>query len=173
MFSGGGYHAYWWLAEPTDDLSTARLILQGLAAALNGDRLSLAQSLRVVGSVNTKPARGSALCRLLELHERRCCINDFTAYFPLSAPPPAVRHSQLTRPYVPNDDLIARVAHALMRRGGRLRGDWVNGACPFPERHKHGDRHPSFGFNIRTGYGCCHVCGTLLLKELCPALGIS
>lgn len=45
------------------------------------------------------------------------------------------------------------------------RGDWLNGACPFPERHKHGDRHPSFGFNTKTGYGFCHVCGTLLLKN--------
>lgn len=27
-------------------------------------------------------------------------------------------------------------------------------------------------FNTRSGYGFCHVCGSLLLKDLCPALGI-
>jgi hypothetical protein len=59
-----------------------------------------------------------------------------------------------------------------MQRGGRVRGDWVNGACPFPERHRNADHHPSFGFNMRSGYGFCHVCGTLLLKDLCPVLGL-
>ncbi|MBE2268360.1 MAG: hypothetical protein IAE80_09020 [Anaerolinea sp.] len=170
--SGGGYHAYWCLDEPTTDLNTARLLLRGLAAAFGGDKLSVAQSLRVVGSVNTKPSRGNALCRLVELHDRRCCINDFTAYLPRPAPRPTRQHSHSAAPYVPNANLIAQVTHALMQRGGRLRGEWVNGACPFPEHHKHGDRQPSFGFNTRSGYGFCHVCGSLLLKDLCPALGI-
>lgn len=167
--SGGGYHVYWWLDEPTTDLNTARLLLRGLAAALGGDRLSVAQSLRVVSSVNTKPSRGNALCRLVELREWRCALQDFTAYLPRSAPR---QHNQSATHYVPNPDLIARVTYALMGRGGRMRGDWVNGACPFPEHHKHGDRQPSFGFNTRSGYGFCHVCGSLLLKDLCPALGI-
>ncbi|MCS7072677.1 MAG: RepB family DNA primase [Anaerolinea sp.] len=171
--SGGGYHAYWWLDEPTTDLSTARLLLRGLAAALGGDRLSAAQSLRVVGSTNTKPARGNSLCRLVELHERRCALQDFTAYLLRPALRPARQPGQSAALCVPSADLIARVTHVLLQRGGRLRGDWVNGRCPFPERHKHGDQHPSFGFNMRSGCGYCHVCGTLLLKALCPALGIS
>jgi hypothetical protein len=170
--SGGGYHAYWWLDAPSTDLNTARLLLRGMAAALDGDRLSVAQSLRVVGSVNTKPSRGNALCRLIELHERRYCINNFAAYLPRPTPRPARQHTQSATPYVPNTDLIAHVTRALMQRGDKLRGDWVNGACPFPEHHKHGDRQPSFGFNTRSGYGFCHVCGSLLLKDLCPALGI-
>jgi hypothetical protein len=53
--SGGGYHAYWWLAEPTVDLQTARHLLRGLATTLHGDSLSIAQSLRVPGSRNNKP----------------------------------------------------------------------------------------------------------------------
>jgi hypothetical protein len=170
--SGGGYHAYWWLDEPTSDLETARRLLRGLAAALGGDSLSVAQSLRVVSSVNTKPSRGNALCRLIELHERRYCINDFTAYLPRPAPRPTSQRIQSTTPYVPSADLIAHVTQALLQRGGRLRGDWVNGACPFPGHHRHNDQHPSFGFNTRTGYGFCHVCGTLLLKDLCAALNV-
>jgi len=31
--SGGGYHAYWWLDEPTTELHTARHLLRGLATA--------------------------------------------------------------------------------------------------------------------------------------------
>jgi hypothetical protein len=170
--SGGGYHAYWWLNEPTTDLHTARLLLRGLAETLGGDRLSVAQCLRVVSSVNTKPSRGNALCRLIELHERRYALDDFAAYLPRPAPRPTSQRIQSTTPYVPSADLIAHVTQALLQRGGRLRGDWVNGACPFPGHHRHNDQHPSFGFNTRTGYGFCHVCGTLLLKDLCAALNV-
>ncbi len=171
--SGGGFHAYWWLDEPTTDLQTARELLRGLAAALHGDRLSVAQSLRVISSVNTKPSRGNARCRLMQLHDRRYALQNFSAYLPRPSPRLAVQHSQLATPYVPPDDLIVRVTDALMQHGAKLRGDWVNGACPFPERHRHEDRHHSFGFNKKTGYGFCHVCGTLLLKDLCPVLGIA
>jgi hypothetical protein len=170
--SGGGYHAYWWLDEPTTDLNTARLFLCGLAMAFGGDRLSVAQSLRVVGSVNTKPSRLNALCRLIELHDHRYTLQDFAVYLPNPASESARQHSQLNTSYIPSADLIANVTRALLQRGGRLRGDWINGTCPFPERHKHGDRHSSFGFNTRTGYGFCHVCGSLLLRDLCPALEI-
>jgi len=171
-FSGGGYHAYWWLDTPTTDLHAARDLLRGLAAALGGDRLSVAQSLRVPGSRNTKPSRGNALCKVLELHERRYPLEAFTDYLPrpIARPPTAPAHSIRT-PFTPNTDLVARIADVLTACGCKPRGDWLNGACPFPQRHKHGDRHPSFGYNTKTGYGFCHVCGTLLLKDLCAALG--
>jgi hypothetical protein len=170
--SGGGYHAYWWLDEPTADLQTARHLLRGLATALHGDPLSVAQSLRVPLSHNTKPSRDYALCRVLELHNHRYPLEAFQAYRPAvhTLPrriPPAVA------PILLNADTIHRVAVALIASGCKPRGDWLNGACPFPSHHKRSDRHASFGFNTKTGYGFCHVCGTLLLKELCPALGIS
>jgi len=174
-FSGGGYHAYWWLDTPTTDLHAARDLLRGLAAALGGDRLSVAQSLRVPGSRNTKPSRGNALCRVLELHDHRYALDRFKAYLPSDRPSPR-RLSSASPPatFTPiplNADTIQRVADVLAASGCKPRGDWLNGACPFPQRHKHGDRHPSFGFNTRSGYGFCHVCGTLLLKDLCAALG--
>ncbi|MBE2266743.1 MAG: hypothetical protein IAE80_00835 [Anaerolinea sp.] len=174
--SGGGYHAYWWLGEPTADLQTARDLLRGLAVALHGDYLSIAQSLRVLGSHNTKPLRGNALCRVIELHEQRYALEAFKSYLSVDGPQPhrsSASRASARAPIPLNADTIQRVADALLASGCKPRGDWLNGACPFPERHKHGDRHPSFGYNTKTGYGFCHVCGTLLLKELCPALGIS
>ena len=30
--------------------------------------------------------------------------------------------------------------------------------CPRPERHAHGDRHPSFSINIEKAVGVCPVC---------------
>lgn len=174
--SGGGFHAYWWLDEPTANLPTARNLLRGLAIALHGDYLSVAQSLRVPQSHNNKPMRGNTLCRVLELHDHRYALDRFKAYLPSdrsslhrsSASTPAAR-----TPILLNADMLQRVTDALLASGCKPRGDWLNGTCPFPERHKHADRHPSFGFNTKTGYGFCHVCGTLLLKDLCPSLGIS
>lgn len=174
VHSGGGYHAYWWLDEPTVDLALARRLLRGLAAALGGDPLSVAQSLRIPSTVNTKPSRHHACCHLIELNPRRYALDDFTTFLPVSPPTHITqRHaSRQSSRYTPNPDLVAQVVEALLARGCKPRGDWLNGACPFPERHKHDDQHPSFGFNTRTGYGFCHVCGTLLIKDLCPALGI-
>src|SRR5690606_8190551 len=53
VHSGGGYHAYWGLQEPTRELDKARHILHALATSLGGDHMSVAQSLRMVGSINT------------------------------------------------------------------------------------------------------------------------
>ncbi len=172
--SGGGYHAYWWLDEPTADLEQARCLLRALAVELQGDRLSVAQSLRMPGSHNSKPMRGNALCQVVELHDHRYLLDAFKSYLPSDRSPPHRSSSTpAARTPIPlNADTIQRVADALIASGCKPRGDWLNGACPFPERHKHADRHPSFGFNTKTGYGFCHVCGTLLLKDLCPTLGI-
>lgn len=65
----------------------------------------------------------------------------------------------------------ALVAH-FERQAYRRRGTWFNGRCLFPHRHRHGDVHPSFGFNFVSGYGHCFVCGTILARDLCTAIGI-
>jgi hypothetical protein len=177
--SGGGYHAYWWLDEPLalDQRSRgqAASLLRGLSGALGGDPLSVAQSLRLPGSRNTKPARANALCRVLDLRDQRYASDRFKAYLPPDRPlnRRAWGATTIHTPISLNPDTIQRVASALLASGYKSRGDWLSGPCPFPHRHKHGDRHPSFGFNQRTGYGYCHVCGTLPLRELCLALGIS
>lgn len=38
--------------------------------------------------------------------------------------------------------------------------------CPFPERHKHGDRSPSATLNLNTGYVDCWVCGTITPEQI-------
>lgn len=171
VYSGGGYHAYWWLDTPTTDLETARRLLRGLAATLGGDKLSVAQSLRVPLTVNTKPARDKAQCRIMSLSSCRFRLSDFVHVLPIE-PAHAAKRSHPCSWSIPNADLIGQVTNALLATGCKPRGNWLNGTCPFPEWHKHDDQHPSFGFNMRSGYGFCHVCGTLLLRDLCPALGI-
>ena len=175
--SGAGHHAYWWLDEPLTDIPTAQPILRALAAKLDGDSLSVAQSLRLVGSINTKPGRNDVRCRLIDLRDERFALADFMPLVErqLSAPATAPRDTQRRQRSFNrtlNPDLIAAVTDVFIQRGYQPHGDWLNGRCIYPEQHKHGDQHPSFGFNASTGYGYCHVCGTLLLKDLCAAFGI-
>jgi hypothetical protein len=76
----------------------------------------------------------------------------------------------------PTGNLNPKVIDALARhfagQGYKAYGDWLHGQCVYPHNHKHGDRNPSFGFNTQTGYGHCHVCGTMLAKDICAAVGI-
>ena len=167
VHSGSGYHAYWWLKEPTRELDKARHILHALAANLGGDHMSIAQSLRIVGSINTKPSRNGAVCRIIEFCEQRYALEDFAWLLPDRLP---ILRKAL--PYEQIADLTTAVVDHLLLHGYTRCGDWLNGPCPYSSRHKHGDRHPSFGFNMRTGYGFCHVCGSMLLKDLCGILGI-
>jgi hypothetical protein len=66
-----------------------------------------------------------------------------------------------------NPRVVDEIARVLERQGFKRHGDWLHGRCIHPERHKHGDRNPSFGFNTATGYGFCYVCGTMLAKDIC------
>jgi len=71
-----------------------------------------------------------------------------------------------------NPRVIDAIARDLTGQGFKQHGDWLHGSCIHPERHKNGDRNPSFGFNTQTGYGHCYVCGTMLAKEVCETLSI-
>jgi len=72
-----------------------------------------------------------------------------------------------------NPDLIDTIADTLRQQRHKERGEWINCSCPNTAGHKNGDRHPSFGFNVETGYGHCYVCGSMLAKDLCDLLGIN
>lgn len=63
VHSGGGYHLYWWLEKPLYDLALTAQLLRGIAQALNSDPMSPSQSLRLPGTLNTKPHRHNVRCR--------------------------------------------------------------------------------------------------------------
>lgn len=174
--SGGGYHAYWWLDTPTTDLITAKQILRCLALSLDGDQLSPAQSLRLPGSLNTKPSRRNVLCKLVSLTDQAYALSDFAGWITHSHPASCVRQTSKSAypassaPLRLNPDVIGRAADIFKQSGYRLAGDWLKGPCLFPHRHHHADDHPSFGFNYRTGYGHCFRCGSILLKDICQCL---
>ncbi len=71
---------------------------------------------------------------------------------------PPKRIDQPSGDAVINPRVIDAVAHELSRRNFKQHGDWLHGSCIYPERHKNGDRNPSFGFNLSSAYGHCYVC---------------
>lgn len=177
-FTGGGYHAYWWLHEPLTDMVLAHHLLRGLAQLTNGDMLSSAQSLRLVGSRNTKSERNNALCRVIARNENRYTIDTFTSLIPQpkAKPPrpiPKRHNTRQSSSKTINPDLIQTVSITLISMGYVQRGDWLCGPCLYPENHTQSDQHHSFGFNVKSGYGNCYVCGSMLLKDICKAFNMS
>lgn len=49
-----------------------------------------------------------------------------------------------------NPRVLDAIAHDLLCHDFKQHGDWLHGRCIHPERHKNGDRNPSFGFNVRS-----------------------
>lgn len=170
--SGRGVHAYWKLDAPTSDFRRSKSILQRLAADLGGDHLALSQILRLPGSVNTKPQRGGALCRILHLEDNICTLDDFPEpQRTLSGPPPQniIRtHGRL------NPALIQAVTDVLYARYGAFRRDnsaWIGALCPYG----HAQDHPGAHFYWNPSIGLGHCFGrhhNLRLRELCEVLGL-
>lgn len=176
-FTGGGFHAYWWLRSVLLDFAQAWQMLHALAAKLGGDRLSPTQSLRVPGTRNTKAGRNNTLCQVIVLRDVRYTLADFGSLTACravqqTAPPTAATARSAPTRHTLNQALLDAVAERLIHQGYRRSGDWLSGPCLFPQHHRHGDQHPSFGFNTCSGYGHCYKCGSLLLKDLCQTLGL-
>jgi hypothetical protein len=175
--SGGGYHAYWLLDEPTTDLNAARQVLQGLARTFGGDGLSPAQSLRLPGTVNTKPERDGALCCLVETSDRHYRLSDFQAFIPPMPRPlarrPTAQVSYHTGSRTLNTELIHAITATLYRdyAAREQRSTWLAALCPCGHARDAPGAH--FFWNPTIGCGRCHGRhGTLRLTDLCSVLGI-
>ncbi len=180
VHSGGGIHAYWLLDEPTTDLNTARLVLQGLAKTVNGDSLSPANSLRLPGTVNTKPERGSALCHLIEISDCHYSLSDFQLFtLPVTcsstSEPDVSCVSQSTDNRKLNDMVIHAITTLLYRdyaARGQRQSEWIAALCPCGHARDSPGTH--FFWNPTIGCGRCHGRhGTLRLIDLCSILGIN
>jgi len=178
VHSGGGYHAYWLLDEPTCHLNTARQVLQGLARTFGGDGLSPAQSLRLPGTVNTKPERSGAVCHLVELSDRRYPLSNFQSFISPTPRPTArrltVQTAYSTGSRTLNVELIHAITAVLYRDYAareQRRSDWLAALCPCGHARDSPGAH--FFFNPTIGCGRCHGRhGTLRLTNLCSVLGI-
>ncbi len=181
--SGHGLHLYFYLREPTQDWRRATRVLAGLAAYFKGDSVvSIAQSMRLPGTLNHKLGKPSVLCRILEHQpERRYTLNEFATFIQHEG-----NHHYRTPPlYSLNNEwnaassgdlnpmLVHDVEHRLIvEYGGQMQPNgWLAAYCPCGHRQDGVGAH--FGFNPTWGMGVCfgrH--GRLRLIDLCPQLGI-
>jgi len=107
-------------------------------------------------------------------------LADLVAWIEAFKPQQPVQQAEWRPPAnLPTGDnnLNPRVVQALAQhfhtKGFKQYGEWLHGPCIYPERHKHGDRHPSFGYHTGSGFGHCFVCGTMLAKDICAQVGIN
>jgi hypothetical protein len=177
VHSGGGYHAYWLLDEPTIDLEIGRHILHGLAHTFGGDSLSPAQSMRLPGTMNCKPERKGALCHLVEYADHHYRLSDFQPFIPLLPHTTLRQSSPLASNSVGrrlNYELIDAVTAALYRdyaARAQRQSNWIAALCPCGHARDRPGSH--FFFNPTIGCGRCHGRhGTLRLTDLCSLLGI-
>jgi hypothetical protein len=165
--SGRGIHAYWFLRQPTTDWTIADQCLRELARQLQGDSLSVAQSMRLPGSINPKVNLPS---RILHLDPTwRYDLADF----PQGLPDPARTPIQPLGPHRLNARLVAAISRTLLTdyKGRYKRNGWIASLCPYGHRHDSPGQH--FNFNPEIGLGYCfgrH--GHKLLRNLCVAVGI-
>jgi hypothetical protein len=174
VHSGGGYHAYWVLDQPTSDLLFADCILEGLAIHYGGDRLSPAASLRLPGTRNTKPGRGGRLCHLVHHTESRYCLSDFSPFIQRETTLlSSYRSRQTSSESRLNPDVIDAVVQSLYQhyRARKPRGGWIPALCPCGHARDSPGAH--FFFNPDIGCGRCHGRhGALRLTDLCSLMGI-
>jgi hypothetical protein len=178
---GGGFHAYWWLHEPTVELDRAKRMLQALTAYYSSDALSVAQSLRLPQTCNTKPYRGG-LCYVIDFADHHYTLADFEALLPMrdwplrkpKKPYITAQTVHTVRPVRPlNPALIEAVVDALCRNYGGCRKEngYIAALCPCGHAHDLPGKH--FNFDPTHGIGICfgrH--GRILLKKLSAILGV-
>ncbi len=79
--SGNGYHAYWLLKEPTNELARVEAINLGIAQAIGGDRTyDITRILRVPGTTNWKDPTQPKPVRLIQSRSQTYNLDDFKAY---------------------------------------------------------------------------------------------
>ncbi len=176
LHSGRGYHAFWLLDPPTTEFAKAGLAIRGLAEHLGGDEvLSVARSMRLPGTINTKPGRDSSLCTFVGYHpERLYSLSEFRAFLPESNAPihrPLYMHSMTlsTEQQDRIDDLTEAVICVL---DGRYRSSgFIAARCPLPHLRDRPGAH--FSYSADTGWGFCFgKHGKIPPSELCDLLGI-
>jgi hypothetical protein len=178
LHSGRGYHAYWFLDTPTTDFVQADKVLHGLAQRLHSDEaLSVAQSMRLTGTINTKTGREGALCSFVSYHpERRYDLREFVPFLP-KVLPYTRRHSswEVQKSYgheLPQSMIDALTFAVLQRLEGHWRSSgYIAAYCPFPHLKDRPGMH--FSYHPESGWGYCFgKHGKISPAELCKHLGV-
>jgi len=168
---GVGQHIYWQLESLPDPVKAMNTPLGNLEMCSQGRQ--------IVAPPSTHPKTGMLYrvhkdCDILQVKDLQEVVEWIESFKAKTLPtklwqPP--RNITFNSGDI-NPHLVQAVSQHFLRQGYRVHGDWLHGTCIHPNRHKHGDRNPSFGYNSQSGYGYCFSCGTMLTKEICEAVGI-
>ncbi len=160
VHTGRGFHAYWFLETPTTDFALADRVIRGLAQHLNGDTaLTVAQSMRLPTTINTKTGRDEAVCEIITYHpDRRYELDEFKPFVP--RPNRYFARLRVEKPYESGDheavpaSLDLLTAAVLEKLDGRWRSNgFIAACCPYPHEKDHPGMH--FSYNARSGWGYC------------------
>jgi hypothetical protein len=167
------------LDTPATDFQQADLILKGLAEALGGDTvLTVANSMRLPGTINTKSGREGAVCHIVECTpERRYRLADFASMIPHQPAYTRWRkpfHNGLLARHETVEPAIDAVTAAVLRilDGHPRSNGFIAARCPL--RHKRDRPGMHFSYHPTSGVGYCFgKHGKLSLQEMCHVLGIA
>jgi len=168
---GEGRHLYLYVDKLPATTKAMDTPLGNVELRAGGSQVVAPPSVHPVTGKAYTVERPLAIRRVPDLDDVVAWIERFQADTPKHTAWRPPRHLPGTESVI-NPALIQAIADRLRERRHRQRGEWINCACVYPDRHKHGDRHFSFGFNTRSGFGFCYVCGTLLARDICQILGI-
>jgi len=170
---GVGQHVYLFADELPDTVRAMKTPIGHLELRANG--------CQIVAPPSIHPDTSQPYTILNELDVLRVPdLTNLVAWIEAFKPQQPVQQSEWRPPSnmpTADNNLNPRVVQALAQhfhaQGFKQYGEWLHGPCIYPERHKHGDRHPSFGFHTGSGFGHCFVCGTMLAKDICAQVGIN
>ncbi|MEM9955267.1 MAG: hypothetical protein AAF846_26910 [Chloroflexota bacterium] len=182
--SGGGTHLYWMLARPSYEIERAEAIIKGISIWLQSDTsMTSDQVLRIPRTINSKPHRQNAVCRVLNETHCEYHLDDFFGYELLSQAIQQTRPKIHARPRnrrakARSEDLNLSLSDAILQvltaRYGATpkKDDWYACYCPF---HHSQDRFPGDHAYYNPRIGLFHCFGRhsqLLNHELAHHLNL-
>ncbi|MBI5928544.1 MAG: bifunctional DNA primase/polymerase [Chloroflexi bacterium] len=168
--SGKGHHVYFYVEKLPESIKAMGLPIGNLELCANGRQVVAPPSLHPITGNPYRVHKALDILRVETLNELAEWIKSFKAkpaFAPVHFLPVSPHDSAKLNPKV-----MEEIERHFLRQGYREVGEWLHGPCIYPHRHQHGDRNPSFGFNRFSGFGSCFVCGTILAKDICAAVGI-
>ncbi len=168
--SGKGHHVYFYVEQLPESIKAMNLPIGNLELCANGRQVVAPPSVHpVTGNPYSvhKPLDVLRVETLIELAQWIESFKSKSQSAPTSFESMPPNHSTKLNPKV-----MEEIERYFLQQGYREVGEWLHGPCIYPHRHQHGDRNPSFGFNRISGFGSCFVCGTILAKDICAAVGI-
>ncbi len=169
---GVGRHVYFWVEQMPPSVKAMGTPIGNLELCGEGRQVVAPPSVHPTTGQPYRVKKVRDILRVPDLDELVQWIEAFKPRESQSNWKPPSRVSFPTGEAIINPRVLDAIAHDLLHSGFKQHGDWLHGRCIHPKRHKNGDRNPSFGFNIRSGYGHCYVCGTMLAKAVCETLNI-